>query len=164
MPDLKATDPRVFTLLGVMLISALPLSVCMISLGFLTQDRLSLDPITAARTAGFAAFTVFATFFLTQITVVKVLKWTARRLVRRGSLFSLAGLIGLCFGDTALVLFSSMAVIGVGIGMSQTGAMTLPTLAVEPHEAGAVAGLIIFAAVNNLFVLKATIQVKHGRR
>lgn len=141
--DVKATDPRIFPLLGVMLIAAIPLAVSMITLGFLVQDRLSLDPIAAARTAGFAAFTVFATFFLTQITVVKVLRWPALRLVRRGCLFSFAGMIGLCFGDTVLVLFSSMAVLGVGIGMSQTGAMTLPTLAVERHEQGAVSGLII---------------------
>ena len=142
-PQLKARDPRVFPLLCVMFCVATPLAVTMITLGFLVQDRLVLDPITTARTAGFAAFTVFATFFMTQITVVKVLKWPALRLVRTGTIFSFVGMIGLSLGGTALILFASMAVLGVGIGMSQTGAMTMPTLAVEPHEQGAVSGLII---------------------
>lgn len=140
---MSARDPRVFPLLVTIFMVITPLAVSMITLGFLTQDRLSLAPVDAARMAGLAAFTVFACVSGTQVVVVRVLKWPAQRLVRTGCVFSLVGMIGLSVGASAFLLYGSMALVGVGIGLSQTGAMTLPSMAVENDEQGAVSGLLV---------------------
>lgn len=140
---MSARDPRVFPLLVTIFMVITPLAVSMITLGFLTQDRLSLAPVEAARMAGLAAFTVFACVSGTQVVVVRVLKWPALRLVRTGCVFSFVGMIGLSVGASAFLLYGSMALVGIGIGLSQTGAMTLPSMAVENDEQGAVSGLLV---------------------
>lgn len=145
---MSARDPRVSPLLVTIFLVLMPLAVSMITLGFLTQDRLSLNAVDAARMTGLAAFTVFACVSGTQIVVVRVLRWSAQRLVRIGCVFSLIGMVGLALGANAPVLYASMVFVGVGIGLSQTGALTLPTLAVDADEQGAVSGLLV--ATNTL--------------
>lgn len=140
---MSALDPRVFPLLVIIFLVITPLAVSMVTLGFLTQDRLALAPVEAARMAGLAAFTVFASVSGTQIVVVRVLKWPAQRLVRTGCVFSFIGMVGLCVGMSAFWLYASMALVGIGIGLSQTGAMTLPTMAVDNDEQGALSGLLV---------------------
>lgn len=140
---MSAFDSRVFPLLTTIFLVITPLAVSMITLGFLTQDRLFLEPVEAARMAGLAAFTVFACMSGTQIVVLRVLKWPALRLVQAGCMFSMLGMIGLSVGTSALWLYGCMTLVGIGIGLSQPGAMTLPSMAVEDDEQGAVSGLLV---------------------
>jgi len=93
--------------------------------------------------AGLAAFTVFACMSGTQVVLVRMLKWPALRLVRVGCVFSMLGMIGLSIGTSALWLYGCMTLVGIGIGLSQPGAMTLPSMAVADDEQGSVSGFLV---------------------
>jgi MFS family permease len=112
-----------------------------ITLAFFLQDTLGLDAHQTVRHAGigfsvFAVATIFA-----QLVLVQRLRPSPRRLMR----------VGLFLGLIAFVLFSArpgfagclvaLALLGAGLGMTRPGYSAGASLAVEPEEQGAVAGL-----------------------
>ena len=111
-----------------------------ISVGFYFQDRLGLTTAETGPKLAVALTLVGVALFATQVLQVKVLRWTARRMILAGVVLWLAGLLVLLFTAAAATYFLAYALLGAGAGLLMPGYMAGASLAVPPDRQGAVAG------------------------
>lgn len=139
---LRYTDPRIALLLVTAIGIFMGFSSIQQTLGFQLQDKLNLSGIETAQMTG-AALMVSALFtFLIQVTVMQ-------RLQRRPTQFLRVGLLSMLFGsavvsgfETFAVLAVGMAFLGIGMGLCMPSVSAGASLAVQPEEQGAAAGLV----------------------
>lgn len=139
---LRYRDPRI----AIYLLSAIGLFIgfsgIQQTLGFALQDKLQLTGIETAQMTG-AALMVSAVFtFLIQVTVHQRIQAPPLQFIRYG-------LASLVLGAIAVASFQGFAQLAVGMAFLGTGtALCMPaisaaaSLAVEPDEQGAAAGLV----------------------
>lgn len=112
------------------------------TLGFSIQDKLQLSGIETAQYTG-AAFMISATFaFISQWVLIQRLKLGPEQFILcgLGSLLLAAGFIGSF--DSFGYLGVGMAFMGAGMGLAMPSISAAASIAVDPEEQGAVAGLI----------------------
>lgn len=141
-PSLRPWDPRFWPFLMVGFLLFLSLGVTVIVLGFLFQDRLGLAASDTVQLAGASAFATGLVLVGVQGLVVPKLAWPAVRLLRTGTPIAAVGLIALAFAPNFPTMLLSHMTFGLGLAVSIPGYTSAPTLRVEGHEQGAVAGLI----------------------
>lgn len=134
-------DPRVLPLLPLAALAMAGLGALQVCAGFLVQDRLGVGATEAAQSVGMAMLASGVALVVAQVGVVKQLGWAPRRLLRVGlPLAALAFALVAVPGPYALLVVA-FGLLGLGLGMVFPGAQAALSLAVEPHEQGATAGL-----------------------
>jgi MFS family permease len=112
------------------------------TLGFQLQDKLDLTGIQTAQLTG-AALMVSATFtLLIQLTVMQRLQLKSTQFIRIGLMSLLTGAAVISFFETFAVLAVGMAFLGTGMALCMPAISAGASLAVEPSEQGAAAGLV----------------------
>lgn len=140
--SLKPWNPRLWPVLLTGFGLYLALSVVLIVLGFLVQDRLGLDAAGTVTATGAGSFVAGIVLVLVQGLVVPRLAWPAARLLRTGAPVALVGVVLLLVSGALWTIVLALAVLAVGMGLAAPGYVTAPTLLVGPEEQGAVAGLV----------------------
>jgi MFS family permease len=155
-PRVRPTDPRVFPYLLAGLGLFTGFGFIQVTAGFLIQDRLGLAPEAAGSATGIGLLLAGLGMVVAQAVVVPRSGWPPGRLLRTGSLVSLAGFASLLPSGGAAPLAVGMLLIGVGLGLAMPGYTAGPSLRVSPEEQGGLAGLI--GATNALtFVIAPTL-------
>ena len=135
-------DPRAFAFLACGFLMFTVFSTLTTVFGFLLQDALGLE---AAATAGFTALCMSimgVVMIIAQAGVAPRLGWSAVQLFRRGLIIFFVA-VALLLNPTHLWVFVVACVLaGFGSGLAMPGYNTAPTLKMEPHEQGGMAGLI----------------------
>jgi MFS family permease len=124
----------------------------MITLALYMQDMLALTPTQAVQYAG-AGFVVLAVAGLvTQLVVVQRMRPSARFMMQLGMPLQLASFCLLVVGSSFVLQLVALALLGAGTGLVRPGSAAGASLAVEPHEQGAVAGILGgLSVVGNIF-------------
>ncbi len=151
----KATDPRVwpFLLAGFGMFSALGFMQFLV--GFVVQDRFSLNAELTGVVTGVAMLAVGIGIAFSQAVIVPKSRWSPGTLLRVGTAIGFAGyaLLILDFGMAWLVV--AVLIIGLGLGIAMPGYTAGPTLLMNRDEQGSLAGLI--GATNGLtFIIAPT--------
>jgi MFS family permease len=139
---LRWYEPRMFPFVAFGLILSLAGSIPIQTAGFFFQDVLHLNgKLTAAYTSiGLMASAMAALF--AQFVVVQRFRFSARTLTIAGIATAVASnllfLVSVDFPTVVLAMILS----GLGLGMARPGFTSGASLAVAPHEQGAVAGLL----------------------
>lgn len=149
---LRPWDPRLWPVLIAGFGLYLTLSMILIVLGFLIQDRLALDAAATVRATGAVSFLAGVVLIGVQGVLVPRLRWAASRLLRTGTPITVVGALALVVATQFWSIGAAMAVLAVGLGLAIPGYVTAPTLLVGPDEQGGVAGLVQ-AATGLTFVL-----------
>jgi len=139
---LRYTDRRIVLLLATAVGLFVGFSGIQQTLGFQLQDKLGLSGIQTAQMTG-AALMVSAGFtFMIQVTVMQRIKLRPTQFVRLGLLSLLFGAAVISSFDTFAVLAVGMAFLGAGLGLCMPAISAGASLAVNPEEQGAAAGLV----------------------
>ncbi|HEY5046621.1 MAG TPA: MFS transporter [Rhizomicrobium sp.] len=122
---------------GVSTVGAIPIQ----TVGYLFIDVLHFSPAIAPQYTGIGLVAAAVAGLFAQLVIVQIFRLSARALIYWGSaiaLFSnLLFAVGHQFGPLVFALIMS----GLGFGMVRPGYAAAASLAVDPHEQGAVAGL-----------------------
>ncbi|GAB5451400.1 MAG: MFS transporter [Halioglobus sp.] len=139
---LRFRDPRLFMYLFTAVGLFIGFSGIQQTLGFQLQDKMSLTGIETAQLTG-AALMVSATFtLLIQLTVMQRTQLPPAQLIRIGMLALLVGACVISFFETFTVLAVGMAFLGTGMALCMPAISAGASLAVNPEEQGAAAGLV----------------------
>ena len=139
---LRYFDPRIVLFLTTAIGLFVGFSGIQQTLGFQLQDKLGLSGIETAQMTG-AALMVSAGFtFLIQVTVMQRAKLAATTFIRLGLVSLMAGAAIIASFETFKVLAVGMALLGMGLGLCMPAISAGASLAVEPEEQGAAAGLV----------------------
>lgn len=139
---LRVLDPRVWPYLAVGFGVFTALGFTQVLLGFLVQDRLSLDADSTGAVSGMAAMVAGVALIISQAVIVPRAGLSPPTLLRSGGGITLFGFVLLIPDAGAVVLFAAVAVIGIGVGICLPGYQAGPSLLVGHHEQGALAGLL----------------------
>jgi MFS family permease len=140
--QLRFTDRRILLLLATAVGLFVGFSGIQQTLGFQLQDKLGLSGIETAQMTG-AALMVSATFtFLIQVTVMQRLNLKPTQFIRLGLISLLFGAAVISGFDTFAVLAVGMGFLGAGLGLCMPAIAAGASLAVNPEEQGAAAGLV----------------------
>ncbi len=134
-------DRRIFPfmLIGVSMFTGF--AIVQQTLGYYVQDVLNLSAeYTMQRVGAIMMASAFASLF-SQWVLVQRLKWQPTRLMRLGLCSMLVGFTGLIFSHDFWHFMVGMPFVGLGMGMAAPGFISAASMAVEPKEQGAVAGL-----------------------
>lgn len=151
---LKPTDSRAFPFLtmGVGL-SVLQASVMQVA-AFFIMDTLDFDAIATTQLVGLSMMSMAVATLIAQIILIPRLSLSVRQMMFIGSIVSLlgVGLLLLPIMTPTLFMFA-LFLLGFGRGFLGPAIAAGASLAVEPHEQGAIAGyLSSTAAVGVLFL------------
>jgi MFS family permease len=120
----------------------LALTVVLMTIGFLLQDRLHLTAQQTGQATGLVMLAGAGAIILVQAVAVPRLGWTPVRLMRVGAIVMTGGMILVTVAAGGLLLGAGVAVVGAGLGFGLPGFMSAPTLLATRDEQGAVAGLV----------------------
>jgi len=140
-PGLSWRDPRILTYLtfgiGLSTAGAIPIQ----TVGFFFIDVLALDLAEAAQYVGVGLMASSTAALFAQLVLVQKFRLSSRALIRWGMVLALVSnllfIVSSSFGPLILALVCA----GLGFGMARPGYAAAASLAVRPHEQGAVAGL-----------------------
>lgn len=142
MARLRYRDPRIALLLVTTVGLFIGFSGIQQTLGFQLQDKLNLTGIQTAQMTG-AALLVSAVFtFFIQVTVMQRVKLEPTQFIKLGLIALLFGAGIVAAFDRFAVLAVGMAFLGAGLGLCMPAIAAGASLAVEPEEQGAAAGLV----------------------
>jgi MFS family permease len=139
---LRYTDRRILLLLATAVGLFVGFSGIQQTLGFQLQDKLGLTGIQTAQMTGAALMVSAAFTFMIQVTVMQRIKLRPTQFVRLGLLSLLFGAAVISSFDTFAVLAVGMAFLGAGLGLCMPAISAGASLAVNPEEQGAAAGLV----------------------
>ncbi|WP_344172777.1 MFS transporter [Pilimelia columellifera] len=118
------------------------LGMVQITIGFLIQDRLNATHAETASLTGFALVSSGIGYLVAQAVLVRLLKWSPRRLITVGALLAAVGGVLITVASGMPAVLAGMAAVGVGLGLAVPGYTTGATLGYPPAQQGAVAGLV----------------------
>jgi MFS family permease len=123
--------------LGVSTAGAIPIQ----TVGYLFIDVLHFKPSVAPQYIGIGLVASSLAALFAQLVVVQRFNISARTLIRLGSLVAVAAFVLFAIGHQFGPLVFALILSGLGLGMMRPGYAAAASLAVDPHEQGAVAGL-----------------------
>ena len=139
---LKIRDPRIFLYLATATGIFLGFSGIQQTLGFQLQDELGLTGIETAQHTGAALMVAALATFGVQVTVMQRLNLKPLQFVRLGLMSLLMGAGFLSIADSFSGVALAMGFLGAGLGVSMPAIASGASLAVQPEEQGAAAGLV----------------------
>ena len=124
---MRPFDPtrRPFLLAGFGMFTAL--GFIQVITGFVVEDRLGLDAQTTGLVTGGALLAAGVGMILAQAVIVPRSGWTPPTLLRVGGTIALAGFLLLIMDAGPVPLFSSILIIGLGLGIAMPGYTAGPT-------------------------------------
>ena len=138
---LKWHDRRVFTLiifgLGLSTVGAIPIQ----TIGYFFIDTLHLKPADASQYVGIGLMASAMAALFAQLVIVQRYDLSARVLIRWGVIIAFISNVGFVIGHQFGVLVLALLLSGLGFGMARPGYGAAASLAVDPHEQGAIAGI-----------------------
>ncbi|NRB42457.1 MAG: MFS transporter [Pseudomonadales bacterium] len=148
--DAKAQAPAKLRFLdgrySFFLIQALAVYICMgmvqQTLGFYFQDTLHIDGAEAAKLYSFSMIASAAAMLFAQLVLVQRLKLSPQQFILLGLPLFVIGFMVLALAQNGWMLYAGMAFFGFGMGCCGPSFSAAASLTVEPHEQGALAGLI----------------------
>ncbi|WP_441787637.1 MFS transporter [Leifsonia sp. 2MCAF36] len=148
----RILDRRIWPFLLIGFGLYLSITVVLMTLGFLLQDRVHVSEAQVGLQTGLVTLAGAAFIVIVQILIVRRLAWPPHRLIRIGCLVMLGGTITVALASTALWLALGVALMGAGLGFGMPGVSAAPSLRASAAEQGSVAGLVT-ATVAVTFVL-----------
>jgi MFS family permease len=123
--------------LGISTAGAVPIQ----TVGYLFIDELHLKLVDAPQYTmiGLVASSLAALF--AQLVIVQRFNMSGRALIRWGSIITIASFVLFVVGHQFGPLVMALIISGLGFGMVRPGYAAAASLAVDPHEQGAIAGL-----------------------
>jgi MFS family permease len=122
---------------GVSTVGAIPIQ----TVGYLFIDVLHFSPAVAPQYTGIGLVAASVAGLFAQLVIVQLFKLSARALIYWGSAIALLSNILFAIGHQFGPLVFALIMSGLGFGMVRPGYAAAASLAVDPHEQGAVAGL-----------------------
>jgi MFS transporter, DHA1 family, tetracycline resistance protein len=138
---LRLFDGRLWPFVLVGLIANMTLIMAQLTVGFLLQDRLQLAPEAAAQTLGGALVAAGVTLVAVQVLIVRRFKLQPRTLMRWGMPLCCVAFVLLLLTGNVPLLIVAFVLLAAGLGLNEPGFTSAMTLAVQPHEYGAVSGV-----------------------
>ncbi|MDE2264800.1 MAG: MFS transporter, partial [Alphaproteobacteria bacterium] len=138
---LKWHDARVWPFIlygtGIATAAAVPIQ----TVGYFVIDVLHVSTAAAPKFTGIGLVALSAAALFAQLVVVQRFNPSARLLMRVGGLVTIVSFLMFLLTHTFEPLVLALLVNGFGFGMVKPGYAAAASLAVDPHEQGAVAGL-----------------------
>lgn len=135
-------DPRLLPFvilgLGINTAAAIPIQ----TVGYLFIDVLHLSARDAPQFTGTGLVASSLAALFSQFVIVQRYRLSARALIRWGILVSAAAFVLLAVAGEFGPLVTALIICGLGLGMMRPGHAAAASLAVDPDEQGAVAGLV----------------------
>jgi MFS family permease len=122
---------------GVSTVGAIPIQ----TVGYLFIDVLHFSPAIAPQYTGIGLVAASVAGLFAQLVIVQLLKLSARSLIYWGSAIALISNLLFAIGHQFGPLVFALIMSGLGFGMVRPGYAAAASLAVDPHEQGAIAGL-----------------------
>lgn len=111
------------------------------TLGFFVIDGLAVDTLESARVVGLSLLMAGVATLFSQLFLVPALQCPAGSLERRGLAITCSALAAFLICDSVTDVCLATMLAGLGYGLTRPGNVTRASLAVAPHEQGAVAGI-----------------------
>lgn len=135
-------DPRMWPFLVIGFCMYLAITIVLMTVGFLVQDRLHLTAQETGQTTGLVVLAGAGMIAVVQAVAVPRLGWTPVRLIRAGAILMTTGMIVVTVAPNGILIGAGVAFLGAGLGFGAPGIMSAPTLLATREEQGAVAGLV----------------------
>lgn len=139
---LRLWDKRLWLLMTIGTFMSTNQAITFQTAAFYIMDRLSLGLEATAKFAGIGFMVSAITVLIWQLGIIRYLKPRPITIMRLGAIMGVAAFTVFLVFDTRIGILAAMALAGSANACVRTGIATLATLAVEPDEQGAVAGLI----------------------
>ena len=114
--------------------------------GLFTMDRLQVSGAAGTQLIAYGFMANALALLFTQLVVLPRLNLSPRAFMILGAAISCSAIVLQIFAPNLEVLLASQALLGLGGGLARPGFTGGASIAVEPHEQGAAAGLVV--AVN----------------
>jgi len=140
---LSPFDPRIRSFLLLFFCFWLFFTIIQTIIGFLFAQRLGIsDPeaIAGSIAGALTAMALLAVFM--QLVVIQKFRITARTMLRLGLPAFALGMAVLLFATSMLGIWLAFGLFGIALALSNPGITASASLMVEPHEQGAVGGLL----------------------
>ena len=134
-------DPRILPYIIVGALMFMGMALVQQTLAFRFQDVLGLTAVETAQTFGMAMGCSAAASLLSQIGLMQRINLTPFQWLRIALPILAVAFAGLALADTQALMMFAMVLQGAAMGLAGPAFMAGASLAVEPHEQGAVAGI-----------------------
>jgi len=138
---LKWHDRRIWPFIvfgtGISTAGAIPIQ----TVGYLFIDILHLKPSEAPQYIGIGLVASSLAALFAQLVIVQRFNMSARTLIRWGTAIGIASFVLFAVGHQFGPLVMALVISGLGFGMVRPGYSAAGSLAVDPHEQGAIAGI-----------------------
>ena len=134
-------DPRILPYIIVGALMFMGMALVQQTLAFRFQDVLGLTAVETAQTFGIAMGSSAAASLVSQIGLMQRINLTPFQWLRVALPILAIAFACLALADTRNLMITAMVLQGAGIGLAGPAFMAGASLAVEPHEQGAVAGI-----------------------
>lgn len=138
---LKWRDRRIWPFivfgLGINTAGAIPIQ----TVGYLFIDVLHFSPAEAPQYTGIGLVASSLAALFAQLVIVQRFNMSARALIRWGTAIGLASFVMFAVGRQFGPLVMALVISGLGFGMVRPGYSAAASLAVDPEEQGAIAGI-----------------------
>ena len=134
-------DPRILPYIIVGALMFMGMALVQQTLAFRFQDVLGLTAVETAQTFGIAMGCSAAASLVSQIGLMQRINLTPFQWLRVALPILAIAFACLALADTRNLMITAMVLQGVGMGLAGPAFMAGASLAVEPHEQGAVAGI-----------------------
>ena len=139
---LRWRDPRIFPFVifgtGISTAGAIPIPLA----GYLFIDVLHLKPVEATQYTSVGLLASSLATLFSQLVIVQRFNMSARQLIRLGTIVGFASFAIFAMAGQFGPLVTALVVSGLGFGMIRPGYAAASSLAVDPDEQGAVAGIM----------------------
>ena len=152
-PRLKISDPRIRPFLFMGVVVSLTQAAVMQVAAFFVMDTMQLDGAETAQIVGVGMMSMAMATLFAQLVIIPRMNLSVRTLLTSGIITNIIGVGMLLVPMSAGVFISALTVQGLGMGLMRPAVAAGGSLAVNPDEQGAVAGLnSSTAAVGIIFV------------
>ena len=134
-------DPRILPYIIVGALMFMGMALVQQTLAFRFQDVLGLTAVETAQTFGMAMGCSAAASLLSQIGLMQRINLTPFQWLRIALPILAVAFAGLALAETQALMMFAMVLQGAAMGLAGPAFMAGASLAVEPHEQGAVAGI-----------------------
>jgi MFS family permease len=139
---LRWYEPRMFPFVVFGVVLSMIASIPVQTVGFFIEDVLKFDAHATARFTGIGLMAAAISALFAQFVIVQRLRLSSRVLTASGLITAgISNALFLVAHDFAIVIIALM-LSGLGFGMARPAFTSGASLSVEPHEQGAVAGLL----------------------
>lgn len=145
---LRWSDKRVLPFLLMLIVFWMGFTMNQVIIAFFLEKHVGIESgVPVAKAAASALFSMAVAALIMQVYVMQRFQISTRTLFRTGLPTFFVGLAFLYFGTGMWAVWAGFAFLGASMAMSNAGMAGAASLSVEPHEQGAVGGLLSAAPI-----------------